>query len=342
MKPLLSIAVPTYNRATQLRYGLEIFISQIDPEYLHLVEIVVVDDCSTDETYEVMSEISGNYAFISYIRNSSNIGLEANLINCTKKCTGRYLWIFGDDDFLEFDTSLHEILLLLRKGTHPFYIINRTRRSFDLSQTLTNDWMQLNSLENKDYTSLNKFCCQWGIISIIGFISVNIFLREPFQKINSEKYMGVMYPQLGMMLEAFGSAPCLLIGKPLVCHRTQTLEEKRAALGEKETEKKFMSDYKQRDAVYFSFRLIKFLEHLIDCGAFSYDDLSGMDEFVFANIPLKEFLLKNVELSVDQNIETDDETWQFTKLFFDKLDVIDTQQNRLNSAYKRNRRGDGE
>ena len=64
--------------------------------------------------------------------------------------------------------------------------------------------------------------------------------------------MGTMYPQLGVMFEAFHDARLMLVGEPLVCHRTQTAEEKRAALGGKASEADFMSDVQVRDATYFS------------------------------------------------------------------------------------------
>ncbi|GAB6094264.1 hypothetical protein JCM14469_05160 [Desulfatiferula olefinivorans] len=321
MDILLSIAIPTYNRVNELRYGLLRFVSQMTDESRHLVEIHVADDCSTDETPGMMADMVRDYPFIHYERYPSNIGLEKNLIQCTRRCRGKYLWIFGDDDFLECPDALPEVLLHLKRGDYPFYILNRTRRSFDLSKLLTSNWMNLSESNDVSRQSLRAFCSEWGIISIIGFISVNIFLREPFVTVDASRYFGIMYPQLGMMMEAFSDSPCLLISRPLICHRTQTLEEKRKALGHKETEKQFMSDYQMRDAIYFSFRLIRFLNHLIECRAVSHDELDRMHEFVFANIALKSFIIRNIELAVRLGVGREDRDWDSAFSFFHHLNL---------------------
>lgn len=334
MTILLSIAIPTYNRARQLEYGLKRLLAQVSEEMQSMIEIHVTDDCSTDDTPNMMANLCKENPFIHYERCASNIGLEKNLIACTHRCKGKYLWIFGDDDFLEFDDSLSCVLSLLKDDNYPFFILNRTRRSFDLTQLLSENWMRLDPSNNIDYLGLRDFCAEWGIISIIGFISANIFLREKFLSVNADKYWGTMYPQLGMMLEAFANEPCKLISRPLICHRTQTQEEKRAALGIKVKEKDFMSDYQRRDALYFSFRLVRFLNHLMDCDAICYDELNSMREFVFSNIPLKEFLLKNIELSVQMKIGREERDWPMVFSFFAHMNLKETQNNLLQELYQ--------
>lgn len=329
MTTLLSVAIPTYNRAQQLEYGLSRFLSQITDDMRPLIEIHVADDCSTDNTPIMMEKLTEEYSFVYYERYERNIGLEKNLIACTKRCTGKYLWIFGDDDFLEFDDSLIYIISLLKIGSYPFYILNRTRRSFDLTQQLSANWMGLDRSDDETYLRLRDFCSEWGIISIIGFISVNIFLREKFISVDAEKYFGIMYPQLGMMLEAFSNDPCLLIKRPLVCHRTQTQAEKKEALGKKKTEKDFMSDYNRRDALYFGFRLLRFLKYLIDCEAINYGELNLMKEFVFSNILLKDFLIRNIELSVRETLEQGSRNWPMIFTFFEHLDLNKFQHSLL-------------
>jgi glycosyltransferase involved in cell wall biosynthesis len=334
MPTLLSIAIPTYNRVRQLEYGLKRLLTQTSEEVQSMIEIHVADDCSTDDTPSLMANLTKDYPFIHYERYASNIGLEKNLIACTHRCKGKYLWIFGDDDFLEFDDSLSCVLSLLEDEHYPFYILNRTRRSFDLSQLLSENWMRLNPSSNMDYFRLRDFCVEWGIISIIGFISVNIFLRERFLSVDINKYLGIMYPQLGMMLEAFSNEPCKLVSRPLICHRTQTQAEKRAALGTKVKEKDFMSDHQHRDALYFSFRLVRFLNHLIDCDAFCYDELKSMHEFVFANIPLKEFLLRNIELAVRMRLGLEERDWPMVFSFFAHMNLDEFQNELLQEIYK--------
>jgi FkbM family methyltransferase len=331
MPKLLNIAIPTYNRVEQLEYSLKIFISQIENKLEDFIDIFISDDFSTDNTEKIIQNYASTYNFIKYRKYEKNIGLERNLIECTRCCDGKYLWIFGDDDFIEDEQALHYIVSLLKDKKYEFYILNRTRRSFDLSTLMTDNWMNVDINKNIEYPSLLQFCKEWGIISIIGFITVNIFLRKKFHDVNDKKYYGIMYPQLGMMLEAFHQQPCYFIGKPIICHRTQTPEEKRKALGNKKTEKDFMSDYKRRDAIYFGFRLINFLEHLISKKSISYKDIDNINEYVFSNIALNDFILRNLELYSRFGYEITDEDKIKAKRFFNHLNLTFLKKAKLNS-----------
>ena len=54
-KPLLSIAIPCYNRTEDLRLALQTFADQIEGKYENQVEIIVTDDRSPGPTAEMVS-----------------------------------------------------------------------------------------------------------------------------------------------------------------------------------------------------------------------------------------------------------------------------------------------
>lgn len=296
MSKLLNIAIPTYNRADKLRRGLDVFIEQIRGKYEHAVDIHVVDDASTDDTPALMADYAARHPFVHSRRLPANIGLERNLIECTRGCDGQYLWIFGDDDFLEAPDALDVVMAHLARGEHDLLVLNRTRRSFGTAELIDGNWLRLDPAVDRVFPSLLDFCKMWGVISVIGFISVNIFRRTPFHAVDDAPYYGIFYPQLGMMLEAFARVPCLSIGRPLVCQRTQTEAEKKAALGDKCQETDFMSGYRKRNAAYFGVRLAAFLERLVAVGAMTHADLWDIREHVFEKHPLCVFVHDNVAL----------------------------------------------
>ena len=69
-KPLLSICIPTYNRAEYLKKSLESLVGQ---ESFSEIEVVISDNCSTDNTQEVIAEFQKVYPNIAYFRNEENI-----------------------------------------------------------------------------------------------------------------------------------------------------------------------------------------------------------------------------------------------------------------------------
>ncbi|RKX26478.1 MAG: hypothetical protein DRP45_03415 [Candidatus Zixiibacteriota bacterium] len=92
----ISILLPTYNRAALLEETLANLTEQDHPNF----EIIVVDDCSTDSTPEVVKRFAGKHECVVYHRNEVNQGAIANRNRAASYATGDYLLCFCDDDLL--------------------------------------------------------------------------------------------------------------------------------------------------------------------------------------------------------------------------------------------------
>ncbi len=97
-RPLLTIAIPTYNRARYLRELLSVLFDQLVTETL--VELIVSDNASPDETPAVVEEYQMRGLRLRSIRNETNIGADANFLQCFEQARGKYFWLFGDDDII--------------------------------------------------------------------------------------------------------------------------------------------------------------------------------------------------------------------------------------------------
>jgi len=97
-KPLLTIAIPTYNRVRYLRELLSVLFNQLLSE--PRVELIVSDNASPDDTPQVVEEYQRRGLQIRSIRHETNIGADANFLQCFEKSRGKYVWIFGDDDVI--------------------------------------------------------------------------------------------------------------------------------------------------------------------------------------------------------------------------------------------------
>jgi len=95
--PLLSICIPTHNRADTLRLTLENVLSEAEPLGAR-VEVVVSDNASTDHTKAVLAEFAGR---IRQQSRPENIGYFPNTMKMTQELArGRYIWVLGDDDMI--------------------------------------------------------------------------------------------------------------------------------------------------------------------------------------------------------------------------------------------------
>jgi len=95
-QPLLSLCIPTFNRARYLASLLESLSVQLEG-FAYPYEIVVSDNASTDETPRVV-ERHAAALHIRYIRQAENIGCFANVQFVMMQAAGRYVVYLSDDD----------------------------------------------------------------------------------------------------------------------------------------------------------------------------------------------------------------------------------------------------
>jgi glycosyltransferase involved in cell wall biosynthesis len=111
--PLLTIAIPTYNRSACLGELLAMLAAQ-DFDSENEVEIIVSDNASVDNTEAVVAAIAqGCKMRIRYHRHPENIGANPNFAFCYREARGRYFWLFGDDDLI-LPGKVEEVLSHLR------------------------------------------------------------------------------------------------------------------------------------------------------------------------------------------------------------------------------------
>jgi glycosyltransferase involved in cell wall biosynthesis len=172
---ILSICVPTYNRSRFLKEQL-IRFSAFDSSIYEQVEILISNNCSTDNTKEVVKSFLGKFPFI-YHENEENLGMDGNFLTCFELATGKYIWLLGDDDFIE-ESGLKNLLSYLdKKEEYGLVHINMIPTKNDIG--------------SKIYLDMSKFLDDIGIW--ITFISGNIVNRKYVGTINLRKYMGTWF-----------------------------------------------------------------------------------------------------------------------------------------------------
>jgi abequosyltransferase len=104
---ILTVAIPTYNRAVYLDTcltRLDEELNNLDRDLRKLVKVYISNNASTDETLKVIQRHKFRGAGdVEVIHNEKNIGAEDNVIQCYEAATSPYVWILGDDDMILFD-----------------------------------------------------------------------------------------------------------------------------------------------------------------------------------------------------------------------------------------------
>lgn len=96
-KPLISIGLPTYNRAATLGRAIE---SVLDQDYQNF-ELLISDNASTDDTEAICLRAAQGDKRVKYLRQQNNQGLVANFREALRHSGGEFFMWLADDDWLE-------------------------------------------------------------------------------------------------------------------------------------------------------------------------------------------------------------------------------------------------
>jgi GT2 family glycosyltransferase len=108
--PTVSICLPVYNGENYLHGAVE---SALDQTFRDL-ELLIVDDCSTDRTNEIARGFAAIDSRVKVSRNTENLGLFCNYNKCMEIASGEFIKLFAHDDIFE-PTILERMLSVFER-----------------------------------------------------------------------------------------------------------------------------------------------------------------------------------------------------------------------------------
>jgi glycosyltransferase involved in cell wall biosynthesis len=99
MLPNVSICLLTYNRVSVLPRSIDSLLAQSHPNF----ELIINDDCSSDETASLCTEYQSKDSRIRYFCNSTNQGYAGNQNIALRRATSDLIAIVHDGDFYRYD-----------------------------------------------------------------------------------------------------------------------------------------------------------------------------------------------------------------------------------------------
>jgi glycosyltransferase involved in cell wall biosynthesis len=135
---MISILIPAYNVEKYIKTTINSVLSQTYKD----IEIIVIDDCSTDNTPNIIQGIATLDKRIIFLKNDVNKGLTANRNLTLKRAKGEYIMFVDADDYLY--PNAVEIMYTLAKKKNSDIVIGGS------------SYVQ-NPDNNQDFLSLKHF-----------------------------------------------------------------------------------------------------------------------------------------------------------------------------------------
>lgn len=125
---LVSIIMPSYNTAEYISESIESVFAQSYKDW----ELIIVDDCSTDNTDEIIQPYLKN-AKVKYFKNEKNSGAAVSRNKALREATGRWI-AFLDSDDLWLPEKLEKQIGFMEKNNYHFSYTNYAEISADGSR----------------------------------------------------------------------------------------------------------------------------------------------------------------------------------------------------------------
>jgi glycosyltransferase involved in cell wall biosynthesis len=119
--PLLSIVIPAFNAESTILRAFNSIYYQIFSSLESDIEIIFVDDASTDSTPQKIKGLIKFHQRVVLISHTSNKGVSSARSSGAKHATGIYIKFMDADDYIPSD-SLHKLIKILKNSEYLLYI----------------------------------------------------------------------------------------------------------------------------------------------------------------------------------------------------------------------------
>lgn len=130
---MISVIMSTHNRASTLKRSIESILNQTYTDF----EFIICDDCSTDDTFNILMELSNKDKRVILLRNDTNLGLQKSLNRCLDVCRGKYIARMDDDD-ISMSDRLSVQKEFLENNLEYSFVGSNVNEVFDNYSLITN------------------------------------------------------------------------------------------------------------------------------------------------------------------------------------------------------------
>ena len=169
-----------------LTYNQEEYISQaidsvLDQECSFPYEIVIADDCSSDQTRSVCREYAQNHTQIRFIENKENKGLLRNYVDTLLSCEGKYIADLAGDDYWIDKNKLQRQVAFLEANKDTILIHSDWVKFYTSSSDMIASGNNRNACKEDCTTIVESAFLQSSCPHV--FLCTSTFRKDSFEKI---------------------------------------------------------------------------------------------------------------------------------------------------------------
>lgn len=207
----VSVVIPVYNREKNIQFAIDSVLQQ---RFAGSVEIIVVDDGSTDRTVElVQQKYSDNVILLLKEKNDCSQGASSARNRGIKNAHGRYICFLDSDDFYK-ENFIKELFTVLETNESIGYAFCRIDKAVKTEEgVFESAWTvkKLNHLQ-KTYHVLYGACCihtigvmiRKSLLNSVGFFNTDLKIGE-----DTDMWLRISEISPGLFVDFVGAVYCI-------------------------------------------------------------------------------------------------------------------------------------
>jgi glycosyltransferase involved in cell wall biosynthesis len=208
----LSICVPTYRRPALLERCVRSAVASAGD---CPIEIVVADDSVSDVNAATMQQLSREFAFVRWIRNERNLGIDDNIQHAVDLTGTDYAWLIGEDD-LFLPGAVARMHARIQSGEQAFVFANYHYVDVDPAVVLGTALSEpLPPTMSRDEFISNHL---WAT----GFIGGCVVRKSDWSRTDPAPYKGTYFTHVGRIAEILSRQQTVAIeSRPAIANRAE-------------------------------------------------------------------------------------------------------------------------
>jgi glycosyltransferase involved in cell wall biosynthesis len=203
--PILSICIPTCTRLGWLQKCLAATLPQVEALPEGLVEVVVSDNASVDQTWPTLQALAASHPCLRVRRNAEN-NLTENFNSVVQEAQGQYAWLMGDDD-APMPGAVARILAEVQEHPRDIYLLHATEVDLEERPVGRREWFRDLPKQDWDLRDAKVFATYLDhaiyMAGAFAFISVLVFNRAAWLEglVESRPFVPLGWPHVAMGLQ---------------------------------------------------------------------------------------------------------------------------------------------
>lgn len=205
---ILSIAIPTYQRADLLAETLNAFLPQIEP---HDIPVCISYTDDTDRTERVIQEFRERYPFVSAVTDPKATNIDRKIVSAVGMVKTRYVWLFGDDD-LPVPGAIDRVLGMLNERDWGLLVLNASSHDSDFSSIVEEKRIRVQS--DITYGPGQHEALLRDTASYITFLGGLVFEKVMWDSQDPTDYLDTDYAHVSVLLRSIVGRYAGLVADP--------------------------------------------------------------------------------------------------------------------------------